>query len=84
MAAQLSRISDGGQITLPLDIRASLGLERGGPVTLEIVDGDLRVRKAPHSMDHARALTREIVAGHPGVSVDDFLADRRRESEADA
>lgn len=31
---------------------------------------------------HAQALSRKLVAGQPGASVEDFLADRAREAKA--
>jgi AbrB family looped-hinge helix DNA binding protein len=78
-----TKISDTGRITVPASLRAAAGLERGGPVVLEVVDGELRVRSVARTMDRARALAREIVAGRPGATVDDFIAARRREAEGD-
>ena len=76
-------MSETGRLTVPLGVRAAVGLEKGGPVVLEIVDGELRVRSVAQAMARARALTRELTLGLTGVSVDDFLADRRRETERD-
>lgn len=81
MTATTAKMSDTGRVTVPLDVRAALGLERGGPVVLEVVDGELRLRSVAAAMDRARALTRQLTAGKRGHSVDDFLADRRREAE---
>ena len=84
MTAISTKMSETGRITVPLGVRAAVGLERGGPVVIEIVDGELRVRSIAQSMSRARALTRKIMAGKKGVSVDDFLADRRREAKREA
>lgn len=81
MTAITAKMSDTGRVTVPLDVRAALGLERGGQVVLEVVDGELRLRSVAAAMDRARALTLGLTAGKRGVSVDDFLADRRREAE---
>ena len=83
MKSQSAKMSETGRLTVPLGVRAAVGLERGGPVVLEIVDGELRVRSVAQAMARARALTRELTLGLTGVSVDDFLADRRRETERD-
>ncbi len=80
MSAIAARIAENGRITIPLNVRAALGLERGGPVVLEVVEGELHVRSVARSMERARAVSQRIVAGGEGVSVDDFLADRRREA----
>jgi len=79
-----AKMSDTGRLTVPLGTRAAVGLERGGPVVLEVVDGELRVRSVAQAMERARAQTRELTRGLKGVSVDDFLADRRREAEREA
>jgi AbrB family looped-hinge helix DNA binding protein len=76
-------MSDTGRVTVPMEVRAALGLERGGAVVLELVDGELRLRSVAAAMDRARALTRQLTAGKRGVSVEDFLADRRREAESE-
>jgi AbrB family looped-hinge helix DNA binding protein len=83
MTAITAKMSDTGRVTVPLDVRAALGLERGGPVVLELVDGELRLRSVAAAMNRARALTRKLTAGKRGVSVEDFLADRRRDAERD-
>jgi bifunctional DNA-binding transcriptional regulator/antitoxin component of YhaV-PrlF toxin-antitoxin module len=81
MTTASTKMSRTGRITVPIDVRAAAGLERGGPVVLEVVDGELRIRGVAQTMRRARALTREIIAGRSGLSVDDFLKDRRREAE---
>ena len=80
MPAIAARMAENGRITIPLNVRTALGLERGGPVVLEVVEGELHVRSVVQAMERARAISRSIVAGREGASVDDFLADRRREA----
>jgi AbrB family looped-hinge helix DNA binding protein len=76
-----AKMAENGRITIPLNVRAAVGLERGGSVVLEVVDGELRLRSVAQAMDRARAISRKIIAGRQGFTVDDFLADRRREAE---
>ena len=84
MTAVATKMSENGRITFPASIRAAVGLERGGNVIVEVVDGELHVRTVAQAMERARAIARKIAAGKKGASVDDFLADRRREAERDA
>jgi len=81
MNAIMTKMSENGRITFPIAVRAAVGLERGGDVIIEVVDGELHVRTVAQAMNRARAIARELLAGKPGASVDDFLADRRREAE---
>jgi antitoxin PrlF len=77
MTAVAVRVSANGRIVIPAGIRAEVGLERGGEVIIEVVDGELRIRTAAMAMERARALVRKIMRGKKNGSVDDFLADRR-------
>lgn len=68
-------VSKTGRLSLPAELRRAVGLERGGPVRIEIVDGAIRVRTMQEVKDHIRALARESgLAGK--ASVDDFLKQR--------
>ena len=80
MTGIAARMAENGRITIPMNVRTALGLERGGPVVLEVVDGELHVRSVARAMEHARAVSQKIVRGRKSISVDDFLADRRREA----
>lgn len=84
MAAVATKMSENGRITFPANIRAAVGLERGGDVIVEVVDGELHVRTVAQAMDRARAIARRIASGKKDASVDDFLAERRREAEREA
>jgi bifunctional DNA-binding transcriptional regulator/antitoxin component of YhaV-PrlF toxin-antitoxin module len=81
MAQVATKMSENGRITFPLGVRAEAGLERGGSVIVEVIDGELHVRSVARAMERARALSRGILSGKKGVSVDDFLAERRREAK---
>lgn len=80
MAAVSARISETGRLTVPANLRAAVGLERGGDVVVEVVDGELHLRPVAQAMARARAIARRIVGDQQGAAVDDFLADRRRET----
>jgi AbrB family looped-hinge helix DNA binding protein len=83
MAAVTTKMSETGRMTVPASIRAAVGLERGGDVIVEVVDGELHLRTVARTMERARAVARRIVNGKTGGTVDDFLADRRREAASE-
>ena|GEM_PF-1637453 len=81
MTVFTTRMSEDGRIALPADVRRVIGLEHGGTAVMDVVDGEIHVRSVAKTMDRARALARHLLAGKDGASVEDFLADRRREAE---
>ena len=57
---------------------------RSDDVTLSNSIGDAIVlRTLDQAVARAQVLSRKLVAGKAGASVDDFLADRAREAEAE-
>ncbi len=80
MTAVTTKMSENGRLTVPASIRMAVGLERGGDVIVEVVDGELRIRTVAQAMERARALARRILGGQAGGSVDDFLTDRRHDA----
>jgi AbrB family looped-hinge helix DNA binding protein len=78
MNAVTTKVSETGRMTVPASLRTALGLEHGGDVVLEVVDGELHMRTVSQAMDRARALAREMLRDK--TTVDEFLADRRREA----
>jgi AbrB family looped-hinge helix DNA binding protein len=67
-----------GQLAIPSYMRDALGLKEGDTVWLTLEDGEIRVADAT-------AITRRIQAWARNIeglgSVDDFLAERRRDDE---
>ena len=63
-----------GRMSLPVDLRRRLGLEKGGTVTIEEVEDGVVLRTIPQNVRRAQELVR---AHTVGVSVDDFLRFRR-------
>ncbi|HEY1560499.1 MAG TPA: hypothetical protein VGF71_06380 [Caulobacteraceae bacterium] len=83
MSAIQAHMSPTGRLTVPKSARAKAGLARGGPVVIEIVDGDLRVRSIAQAMARARTLAAEIAAEASVGDVNAFLAERRREAASE-
>jgi bifunctional DNA-binding transcriptional regulator/antitoxin component of YhaV-PrlF toxin-antitoxin module len=75
-----ARITPEGTLTLPEDLRRRYGLADGGDVVIEDTGDGIVIRTLPQAIARAQALTRKLLAGQPGASVDDFLAERRAEA----
>ncbi|MDR3509005.1 MAG: AbrB/MazE/SpoVT family DNA-binding domain-containing protein [Caulobacteraceae bacterium] len=84
MAAVTTKMSENGRLTIPASVRAAVGLERGGDVIVEVVDGELHVRTVAQAMERARSIALKIIAGRPGGTVKDFISERRRDADRDA
>jgi antitoxin component of MazEF toxin-antitoxin module len=78
MQTHRARLIEGGKLIIPAAMRKSLGLATGDIVTLELHDGDLRIKTQRKALAEARAILREHVPA--GVSlVDELIAERRLE-----
>lgn len=72
------RISENGRISIPAVYRKKLGLKAGDAVVIDLIDDELRIRSVHASVRRAQELARKMIERHPEISVDDFLAERRR------
>jgi AbrB family looped-hinge helix DNA binding protein len=74
-----ARVTESGRLSIPADMRRELGLEKGGAVSLELVDGGLQLRTNRDVRARIRKLADEL--GWTGkASVDDFLSWKREEA----
>lgn len=71
-------VSETGRLSLPAELRRAVGLERGGPVRIEIVDGAIRIRTMKEVKQRIRALAQESGLADK-ASVSDFLGWRADE-----
>ena len=81
MSAVRGRVSESGRLSIPAEFRKAVGLERGGDVVVELDGREIRIRPVDEVIAQAQALTRRLIGGELGASVDAFLAERRREAE---
>ncbi len=73
------KMSEGGRVVIPVEIRKALDLKEGDTVLWELVDGEARLTSRREQLRRAQALVRRHVP--EGVSlVDELLAERRAES----
>jgi AbrB family looped-hinge helix DNA binding protein len=81
MSLARAKVAEGGRILIPADLRRELGLTPGTELTLEAVDGELRVRSLRQALERAQALVRRHVPGD--VSLSDELIRERHQAAVD-
>lgn len=69
-----------GQITLPADVRLSLGLKPGDSLTLEVQDGSLVLTPSRQRALDARKAIHEAFL-RAGITEEELLEDLRRSRE---
>ena len=70
-----------GRIVVPAAVRRRLGLEQGGELMIfENEDGGLELRSRLQAVREIQKRYRELIGDRPGSSVDDLIAERRREA----
>ena len=78
-----ARVMPDGRVSLPAELRRKHGLAQGGEVIVEDAGDAIVLRTLDRVVSRAQALSRRLMAGKPGATVDDFLAERVREAEAE-
>ena len=78
-----AKVMPDGRMSLPAELRRRHGLGDGGEVIVEDVGDAIVLRTLNQVVARAQALSRKLVDDKPGASVDDFLADRARQAEAE-
>ena len=76
-----AKVMPDGRVSLPADLRRRHGLAHGGEVIVEDTGDAIVLRTIDQVVAQAQALSRKLVAGKTGASVEDFLNDRAREPE---
>ena len=71
-------VTASGRISLPADMRKRYGLAKGGDVIVEDTGDAIMIRTVDQLVHRAQALARQMVDQRQ-ASVDDFLADRRKD-----
>ena len=74
------KITPGGRLSLPAELRKRLGLADGGALLVEETKDGVILRTVAQSVAHARELAHRYTADRPEASVDAFLAKRRSDS----
>lgn len=83
MASWHVSVAENGRLCLPVELRRALGLEKGGQVTLELEDGEVRLLTVAARVRRAQELTRKLFAGQ-SYTVDDFIREKRETAAREA
>ena len=75
-----AKVTVAGRLSLPVDIRKRHGLAAGGDVVIDDTGDAIVIRTVAQVVANAQAISRRLLAGKPDETVDDFIADRRREA----
>lgn len=74
-----TRVTQGGRIVIPAEMRKQLGIEIGEKVSLSVENNSIRILTQKEAIRKAQELVRKCVP--EGVSlVDELIADRRKEA----
>lgn len=75
------KMSEGGRVVIPAEIRQALGLKEGDPVLFELRDGEAVITTRRAQLERARKLFQQWCPREEGRSlVDEFIAERRAEA----
>lgn len=75
------KMSDGGRVVIPAEIRKSLGIKEGDTVLWDYSDGEARLTTRREQLRRTVALIQHYCPNPEGTSVvDEFIAERRAEA----
>lgn len=74
-----TKVTQGGRIVIPADMRRRLGIEIGEDVNIALDGESLRILTQKESIKRAQALVQKFVPKSVSL-VDELIADRRREA----
>lgn len=79
MSMVKTRVTQGGRIVIPAEMRKQLGIEIGEKVNVSVENNSIRILTQKEAIRKAQELVRKFVP--EGVSlVDELIADRRKEA----
>ncbi len=78
------KMSEGGRVVVPAEIRKALNVRDGDIVYWELVDGEARLSTKLSRLRRSQELVQRIAPNESGASVvEELIAERRREAERD-
>ena len=75
MATFRSKVTEGGRVVIPAEIRRQLGLQPGSEVVLSIANGELRIRSVQQAIEKAQELVRRHLGDGPSLA-DELIGER--------
>lgn len=73
------KMSDGGRVVIPVEIRQALDLKEGDAVLWELRDGEASITTRAQRIRQAQALVRKHVPSGQSLA-DELIAERRAEA----
>lgn len=73
------KMSEGGRVVIPIEIRQALELKEGDAVLWELHEGEARITTRAQRIRQAQALVRQHVPAGQSLA-DELIAERRAES----
>ena len=75
------KMSEGGRVVVPAEIRQALGIKEGDTICWELIDGEARLTTRLVRLRRAQAcFQKQVPAGSPSLA-DELIADRRAEAQ---
>lgn len=75
------KMSEGGRVVVPAEIRQALNVRDGDIVYWELVDGEARLTTKLARLRHSQEMALMKFPGKQGVSIaDELIAERRQEA----
>ncbi len=75
------KLSEGGRVVIPAEVRQSLGIKEGDTVLFELLNGEARITTRKEQLRRARELFRQSVPAVELSLADELIAERRAEAE---
>lgn len=74
-----TKISAGGRIVLPAQMRANLGIKEGDELLITVADGEIRITPKALALQNALNIARHYITASPSLS-DELIAERRSDA----
>jgi AbrB family looped-hinge helix DNA binding protein len=76
-----AKVTAAGRLSLPAEVRKRHGLSKGGEVVIQDTPDAIIIRTVAQTVATAQAISRKLLAGKSGASLDDFLRERQTEED---
>jgi AbrB family looped-hinge helix DNA binding protein len=78
-----TKVTEGGRVVLPAQVRRELGIDVGDELVVLVEGSSLRLLSYEESLREAQELVARYAPARGRSVVDEFLAERRAEAEAE-
>ncbi len=75
-----TKVTQGGRIVIPAEMRKQLGIEIGEDVNLSLEEGAVNISTSKSALERLQKAAQTVAKGNVSV-VDELIAERRSEAE---